>query len=78
MRRASWLAASSVNVIAGDFAGFVAVREHHGNPTRHQRGLARARSGLNQQHRRKIGHGSPTVVLIHEGHVDAFQSLLSV
>jgi hypothetical protein len=61
----------------GNFARFVAIREHHSDPTRHQRGLARARSGLNQQHRCKIGHGSSAIILIYESHVDAFQSLLS-
>jgi hypothetical protein len=60
----------------GNFARFVTVREHHGDPTRQERGLARARSGLDQQYRCKIGHGPPTVNLVDEGHVDAFQSLL--
>ena len=62
----------------GNFARFVAIREHHSDPTRHQRGLACARSGLNQQQRCKIGHGSSAIVLIGESHVDALQSLLSV
>ena len=61
----------------GNFAGLVAVRQHHGNPACHERGLARPSSRFHQQYRCKIGHRSPTMFAVDESHVDASQSLPS-